>query len=224
MKKVIAVAVLIFAFQILFAGVVKDMTGSVDVLINGKWQKAALNMEIKDGTKIMTGLNSTVKVETAGGFFTVNELSMVTYQEILSDKFHAQKLALNMGKVKVRFSKIQGTQSSFKVQTPKGTASVLGSEEDVSFYSSSGMNVDIIDGTIDVGDNNGNSFTGHQGDHGGVSGDNGINGNTDHVSGGLNQFDSFGDDDTRNNTIDNGLKGFLNNLFNQNSLPEPERL
>jgi hypothetical protein len=181
-------------------------------------------MEIKNGDKIMTGINSSVRVETAGGFFEVKELSMATFREASFAGSHDQKISLETGKVKVRFSKVAGEQASFKVQTPRGTASVLGTEEDVGFTSFKGMTVEVIDGHVGIFNNQGNGFTAGHGEHGGVGGS-GLFGNFENIYSGLDQNNPFTDNDTINNTIGGGLRSFtIQQIFQPQSIPEPERL
>ncbi len=209
MKTGIIITALLLVFGPLSAGTIKDMTGKVDVLTGGSWQKASLSMEIKDGDKIMTGISSRVRVETEDGFFEVNELSMVTFKDMNMAGTHDQKLAVQTGKVKVRFTKIQGSPSSFKVQTPSGTASVLGTEENVGYKSYRGMTVFVIDGHVLISDNHGNGFEAGHGEQGGVSGDHKFYGNFDNNYGGLNQNDQFGDNDIGNHNLNGGFKGPL---------------
>jgi hypothetical protein len=224
MKQVISVALITLFFGLTHGGTIKDMTGKVDILGGDKWQKAALSMEIKNGDKIMTGINSSVRVETAGGFFEVKELSIATFKEANFAGSHDQKISLETGKVKVRFSKVAGEQSSFKVQTPRGTASVLGSEEDVGYTSFGGMTVDVIDGHIGIFNNQGNGFAAGRGEHGGVAGSQGLFGNFDNIYTGLDQNNPFSDNDTENNTINGGLRGFTIQFIQSQAIPEPERL
>lgn len=224
MKLIVSAVMTALFFVLSYGGTVKDMSGKVDVLSGDKWQKASLSMEINNGDKIMTGINSGVRVETAGGFFEVKELSMVTFREANYSGSHDQKLTLETGKVKVRFSKAAGEQSTFKVQTPRGTASVLGTEEDVGYRSFEGMTVDIIDGHVGIYDNQGNGFAAGRGEHGGVADSQGLFGNFDNIYSGLDQNNPFTDNDTQNDAINGGLRGFTIQLIQPQTIPEPERL
>lgn len=222
MKKLF-VSLVITALSVpLFAGTVRQVRGDVDVLIGGRWQKAAVGMEVGDNTKIMTSVSSSIRIDNRTGHFIVKELSMVTYQEKTTEKALDQKVSIEVGKVRVRFTKAQNVRSSFRVQTPRGTASVRGTYEDVSYYPSAGMNVDVLEGLIDVGDNNGNSFGAGGGENGGVGNNFNLFSDTDN-----NQDDSgyngqFGDDDTQNGSYGDILRDFFNKWFS--GLGEPERL
>jgi hypothetical protein len=225
MKYVFIIITVVFTFGLSYGGMVTEISGKVDILSGDKWQKAVLAMEVKTGDRIMTGMNSSIRVETEGGFFEVKELSMVTFSEVRSSGLHDQKLTLDTGKVRVRFSKVIGVQSSFKVQTPRGTASVLGTEEEVGYSSLNGMSVYVIDGHIVAANNSGNSLGVDRGGHGGVSAKFILYGNFDYIYSESGGNAPFGDNDAENNTIKYGLKGYFNQLFFfQPPVPEPERL
>lgn len=222
MKKTLFLLTVLFMAVPLFAGTVKSVKGDVDVLVGSKWQKASVGMDVGDNSKIMTGISSTVRIDNKTGHFIVKELSMVTYHEKVTDKAIDQKISIDVGKVRVRFSKAKSVQSSFKVQTPKGTASVRGTEEDVGYYPLLGMSVEVIEGLIDLADNNGNGGAFGQGENGGVGQDGEMYGNSDLNEEFAGILDMFSDDDTSNEMIEDALKDFFNDLFN--ALGEPERL
>jgi hypothetical protein len=170
----------------------------------------------------MTSVNSTIRIDNRTGHFIVKELSMVTYHEKSTDKQLDQRLSIEVGKVRVRFAKAQNIRSSFKVQTPKGTASVRGTEEDVSYYPSAGMDVNVIEGNIDVGDNNGNSFGASGGENGGVGNNGNLYGDTDNNQNDSGYNGQFGDDDSQNGSYSDMLKDFFNKWLS--GVDEPERL
>lgn len=198
-------------FNFLFSGTVTEIQGKVDVLIQDKWQPAQVNMEIKENTKIMTGVNSSLKVETDGGFFLVKELSMVTYNESQSANATDHKIEIDVGKVKVRFAKAEGIKSTFKVQTPKGTASVRGTEEDVVYYPVSGMKVEVVEGIIDVGNNAGHSFSASRGESAGIKSDGKMIAEVDLAKENLGTLDKFTDKDTKNVIIQDVIGSLIKN-------------
>lgn len=225
MKKFTVLLFILAFVNVMSAGTVKELAGSVDALIKDKWTPVKIGQEILDGTKIMTGLGASVKVETKGGFFVVNELSMVAYSENITDQNADHKVAISVGKVKVRFSKIQGIQSSFKVQTPKGTASVRGTEENVSYFPSSGMSIEVIDGHIDVIDPSGSSFTAGAGQNAGVNHSGGLFGQSDVIQNGNGYSDQFSDNDTHNSTVNDQANHITQTIpVIAPGTPEPERL
>lgn len=222
MKKLFLLSVVVFIAAPLFAGTVKDVKGDVDVLIGGKWQKASSGMDIGDNTKIMTGISSTIRIDNTTGHFIVKELSMVTYREKISDKEIDQKLSIDVGKVRVRFAKAKSIKSSFKVQTPKGTASVRGTEEEVGYYPLMGMSVEVILGLIELVDNNGNGSGMGQGENGGVGQNGELYGNSDLNEEFAGILDQFSDHDYENGALEDSLRDFFDHLFG--ALNEPERL
>ncbi len=222
MKQAVAFILAVMAAIPLYAGKVRTVAGSVDVLEGGKWVRARQGMEIRDNTKIMTGMDSSITIDGKAGTVTVRELSMVTYGEKSTDKSVDQKVDLSIGKVRVRFTKARGIRSSFKVQTPKGTASVRGTEKDVFGYPVSGFGVNVLSGGADISDNYGNSFLAGAGEQGGVGGDGGLFGDGDINGGDAGFGNQFGDDDAFNDFLNDFLDDFYNDLFN--FLDEPERL
>ncbi len=152
MKRSSLIAAMLLLASQLFAGKVISVSGKVDVMSGGAWQKARVGMNIDNNTRIMTGVNGQMKVSSAHGTFIVKELSMVTYKETSSDKGTKvdQNLDMKMGKVQVKFQKVDGVKATFKVKTPKGTASVRGTELVVIYYPTAGMDVQVLQHVVDV--------------------------------------------------------------------------
>jgi len=224
MKRLLMVISAVAIANIMSAGTIKEVSGSVDLLINDKWTPAKVGTEIKDNTKIMTGMSADLKVDTKGGTFEVKELSMVSFHETSTDKTSDQKISIDVGKVKVHFTKIQGIQSSFKVQTPKGTASVRGTEEEVGYFPSLGMQVFVLEGSIDVADQNGSSFIADQGQKANVTSGGDLQGQNDLNSDKTGQNDTKTDNDTQNNSINDNLNNIFNDHTGTGSTADPERL
>lgn len=163
MKKTLLGLITLGIASPLFAGTVISVSGKADVMSGGKWQSARVGMKINDGTRIMTGVGGNLKVESDHGTFTVRELSMITYSEKSSGKTVNQSLDMQMGKVQVKFKKVDGVKADFKVKTPKGTASVRGTEKIVIYYPASGMDVEVLEGVVDVLNNFGTVVPTRQG-------------------------------------------------------------
>lgn len=201
LKYLIFLIVMLLFGSIAFGGTVVDVQGKAEALINGKWVPVVNKMDVKDGTKLMTGVGSSMKVQAKAGYFIMREMSMVTYGETVYENSVDQKVSIDVGKVRVRYDKVEGVKSSFKVQTPKGTASVRGTEEEVGFYPTSGMSIEVVEGSINVMDNNGSSFVSTGGEKSGVSSNGKLFGESDvlETDAGLNNF--FSDNDTQNSFI-----------------------
>lgn len=170
MKRFILSLVLAMTAVSLYAGNVLEVKGNAEALIDGKWTPIKKGMAIVDGTKIMTGVSSSVKIQTVGGFFEVKELTQAAFTEKVDSKTANHDVSLEVGRVRVRFVKPQGVQSSFRVTTPKGTASVRGTEEEVSYRPGFGMEITVFEGSIDVLNNAGLGFISYQGQDSGVNG------------------------------------------------------
>lgn len=195
MKKILLAGLGLFLVSVVYGGTVRDVKGSVELLVQNKWTAAVVGQEVADGTKIMTGVGSSITVDTKGGYFTVKELSMATYGEKTTDKQVDQKVALDVGKVRVRFKKLDGVKSSFKVSTPKGTASVRGTEKDIGYYPGAGMTVFVVEGSVDVTDNSGSSFIAGQNQQSGVGNNGEIYGDNDNGEDNSGYNNQFGDND-----------------------------
>jgi hypothetical protein len=153
MKKFSISVLLVILSAPVFAGNIISVSGKVDVLTGGKWQRARVGMKIYDGTRIMTGVKGYMKVQSPQGTFSVSKLSMVTFHEKRSSKNVVQKIDMKMGKVHVKFTHIKGINASFTVKTPQGTASVRGTEKIVTYYPASGMDVQVLRGVVSVFNN-----------------------------------------------------------------------
>lgn len=202
----------------LYAGTVLEVSGSAEAFIGGKWTAITKGMKIPDGSKIMTGVASSVKIETVGGFFEIKELSQATFSEKVDEKTADHKVALDVGRVRVRFVKPQGVKAGFRVTTPKGTASVRGTEEEVSYRPGFGMETTVFEGSIDVIDNAGLGFISLQGQEGGV---NELGKLVDPTDGLEDEFGYISGIDAPEDIIGTIIDDFFNGYFVDN---EPERL
>lgn len=227
MKRIQLILIIITAVTAtVFGGTVQSVSGSVDVLIDGSWESATVGMTVNNGNKIMTGLSGSMTVKTTGGSFTVKPLSLVTYNEDTTETSSDEELDLEMGTVDVEFTKVSGLNSSFKVSTPKGTASIRGTREIVTYYPMSGLVVTVEIGHIDVSDNAGNTVPASKDQTVKIT-----------VSGDLftvkdiivDQFDLGIEDILENDTKVEIINDLLDDLFNDpglilDAIGEPERL
>ena len=135
------------------------------------------------------------------------------------------KVTSEIGKVKVKFKKVEGIKSSFKIQTPSGTASVRGTEEEVSYFPGIGMHVVVIEGIIDVIDNAGQSLPTYQDENSGVDIFKGLYHRSDDLMQELGIGRELSGDDSQNYLLKNELNN-PGNVDNNDStiIRDPERL
>lgn len=224
MKRLAIALLAVFAIGMsAYAGTVESVTGKVDVLVGGSWKKATVGMTIADGTKIMTAVGASVKIKTTGGYFSVKELSMVTFQERTGQNSSHQTVRVDMGTVGVQFTRAQGMDTSFQVQTPRGTASVRGTEEIVTYYPMSGMTVTVIEGLIIISDAHGNSIPLTQDQIASIAQSGGIFATDDQLVQYFGEFSNLYHDEYSQAAINEILQNVYN-LLNSLGLNEPELL
>lgn len=224
MKSLILVLAGLFVAGAVYGGTVTQVSGDVDCLIGGSWTSAYVGMEISDGTKIMTGLDAELKVSTTGGAYVVEELSMVTFNEETSEEATDQNLDLELGTVDVEFKRASGLSMSFSVSTPKGTASIRGTRERVSYFPSSGMNVQVLLGEIGVYDLAGNSIGVSEGQSAGVGANGGMETGGQNLSGFFGESGSHLDEETAAELLNQLIEIFNPYYGILDQLGEPERL
>jgi len=152
MKRLISVIVLsVFFAAISWAGTVQKVSGDVMADFGKGWAPVKVGTKIPNGTDLMTGFDSSITIRYGVGEFVVQELSQVTFKEKSNSKRVDNELDLKLGRVRVKYQKLKSRkQTSFKVTTPRGSASVRGTEEEVVYFPDFGMQVRVLLGHVDV--------------------------------------------------------------------------
>lgn len=135
---------------VLYAGEVVSVQGDVRAFVDKTWQVVKKGDKIASGTKIMTGVKSQVEIQSPYVRCVVKPMSLVTYTEKVAGQNVSTDVNLKTGTVEVKYNKPPQGKVEFRVQTPKGTASVRGTEEVVSYNSIEGMRVTVLSGHVEA--------------------------------------------------------------------------
>ncbi len=135
---------------VLYAGEVVSVQGDVRAFVDKTWQVVKKGDKIASGTKIMTGVKSQVEIQSPYVRCVVKPMSLVTYTEKVAGQNVSTDVSLKTGTVEVKYNKPPQGKVEFRVQTPKGTASVRGTEEVVSYSAIEGMKVTVLSGHVEA--------------------------------------------------------------------------
>ncbi|MFN4217518.1 MAG: FecR domain-containing protein, partial [Brevinematales bacterium] len=80
----------------------------------------------------------------------VKPMTLITYTEKTAGENVSTDVGLKNGTVEVKYTKPPQGKVEFRVQTPKGTASVRGTEEVVSYDAIQGMRVTVVSGRVEA--------------------------------------------------------------------------
>ena len=132
---------------------VKSTKGDVAFKQGKQWKPLRNGQKLAEGTKISTGIRSSVLINIDGNMLKVRQLTMM---KIFRNKTTAKGLrthiGLKYGSLNARVKKLKKLKTSFKITTPVATSSVRGTEEDVSYGARMGMIIDVIHGSV-IGEN-----------------------------------------------------------------------
>ena len=137
-----------------FSAKITALEGDVTFKTNegAKWSKASSNMELVEGTYLMTAFESSCSlVFTDGSKMNVRELSKIQINKFSSDlKKVEAEVTLYNGNLRATVHKDVDTKTDFKVRTPVSTISVRGTEKEITTLPGFGTNVTNISGLVEV--------------------------------------------------------------------------
>lgn len=150
MKKLMVTAILLGMLAPLQAAILVQATkGDAAYLKDGQWKPLVKGQTLAEGTKISTGVKSSIILLIDGTLVTVKPLtSLKIYKNQSTADSRSTDLGLQFGKVKAKIEKVENIKTRFNVTTPVATSSVRGTEEEVSFGAESGMKIEVIEGII----------------------------------------------------------------------------
>jgi len=153
---ILTTAICLFSFSEAFARItVVSVKGTAAFSEGRKWSPLQPNMELKEGTKVSTGVKSTVVLKLNNNTLTIRPLSMLKiYENSMNKGVNNTKIALRRGSVRAQVAKGERVKTVFKIATPVATSSVRGTIEDAttSLY---GTTFGAPQGNFDVDPNNG---------------------------------------------------------------------
>ena len=116
------------------SGVIKELSGTVELKAAGtaNFVPAEIGAALRQDTIISTGFKSMALIEVGSTNLTVRPLTRLTLTEIYSgQEEEALNVNLQTGRVRVNVNPPAGTKASMSVTTPVATASVRGTEFDI---------------------------------------------------------------------------------------------
>lgn len=144
---------------------VVSVKGEFAGLVGGKWTPLAAGAKLAEGTKVSTGTNSSAVIKIDDHLLTVGPVSSVKlYKNSSTASSSDTSVGVQYGTVRAKVKKLSTVKTRFNITTPVATSSVRGTEEIVSYGPASGMTVQIVEGTIYVGNDSGvsNVISGRQ--------------------------------------------------------------
>jgi hypothetical protein len=170
MKKILVimiftVAAVAYAATARAAILVVSTKGEVAFQTGGQWSPVSKGQTLAEGTKISTGLNSGAVLNIDGSLVTVKPLTSIKiYKSSVNPQTRQTSIGLQFGTVQAKINKVDKVKTQFNISTVVATSSVRGTEEIVTYGSSSGMKIEVVEGTIQAHNPGGvsNSVTGRQ--------------------------------------------------------------
>ena len=160
MKKYIlslaVMTVMLFVTGSAFAAItVVSVKGTAAYSVGRKWAPLNRGMQLKEGTKISTGVRSSVVLRLNRSTVTVRALSMMkVYEDSASAGSSSTRIGLRRGNLRAEVTKGKKVKTIFRIATPVATSSVRGTieEADSGFY---GAIFEAPQGSFDVVSRNG---------------------------------------------------------------------
>jgi hypothetical protein len=149
---------------ILFAGPsfaeirVVSVKGTAAYKTGNQWTPLQTGTALAVGTKVSTGVRSTVEIRINNHLVTVQPLTIMKISQSSDTATTSNtNLGLRRGSVRTKVAKDARIKTVFKVSTPVATSSVRGTEQIVVYSPTFGMRVFVLSGTVEGSGMNGGS-------------------------------------------------------------------
>jgi len=138
--------------------------GDVSIKRKGSLKKLKKGRKIKQGDIIVTGTRSYALIKLGDKSTVMIESLTIMKWDLIkgidakpgrSRRRYRVRLKLRVGGIRARVRRVRGLRKRFRVRTPKGTASVRGTDKIVRYSRDKGMQVFVIKGLVDVHNNQG---------------------------------------------------------------------
>ncbi len=146
-KGLIIIAILGIMMMPVFAlsGTVVSVTGKVEVQTATGWEALSTGDEVQSGRVISTGFRSQAIIQIAGSSIVVNQLSRLTLEQLAeTNDSHESEVFIDLGSISADVQTSQNKRVGFVVNTPVATASVRGTQFDMSI-STLNVNRGLVD-------------------------------------------------------------------------------
>jgi hypothetical protein len=127
-----------------------SVKGTAAYKAGNQWTPLAAGTALAVGTKVSTGVRSTVELKINNHLVTVEPLTIMKISESNDTATSSNtSLGLRRGSVRTKVAKDARIKTVFKVSTPVATSSVRGTEQIVVYSPTFGMRVFVLSGTVE---------------------------------------------------------------------------
>jgi hypothetical protein len=129
---------------------VVSVKGTAAYKTGNQWTPLQAGSALAVGTKVSTGVRSTVEIRINNHLVTVQPLTIMKISESNDTATTSNtSLGLRRGSVRTKVAKDARIKTVFKVSTPVATSSVRGTEQIVVYSPTFGMRVFVLSGTVE---------------------------------------------------------------------------
>ncbi len=129
---------------------VLSVNGSAAYKVGAQWVPLPAGTPLAPGTKVSTGVRSTVVIKINNHTVTVNPLTIMKISESRDDATSSNtRIGLRRGSVRAKVATNTRIKTVFKVSTPVATSSVRGCDDIIIYSPSFGMKIISFEGKID---------------------------------------------------------------------------
>ncbi len=146
---IISAAIFIFTYNTAHSAIVVDsVRGDVAVKEGRQWKPIKAGQNLKEGTKISTGVRSSAIIKLDGNILKIRQLTMMKiYRNRKIKNRQRTHLGLKFGSLNARVKRIGRIKTNFKISTPVATSSVRGTWWDI-YNGFKGMRIDVLSGSV----------------------------------------------------------------------------
>lgn len=158
---IVIVAILFVASPLFAAITVVSVKGEALYSDGAAFKPLQKGMQLKEGTRIQTGVKSQAVLDIDGHIVTIKQLTLIkVYKNIAKKDESTNSIGLKYGSINAKVKKLPQVKTSFLITTPIATSSVRGTEQDTSYGPGFGMEVTVPEGELLVQSNGENKRVG----------------------------------------------------------------
>lgn len=133
-----------------------SVRGRVAYKAGRSWAPLRQGMNLREGSKISTGVRSYAVIRLNSNTISIKPLTMIKiYQNRMTKNTSRTRIGLKRGSLRAKIQKGRRVRTVFKVSTPVATSSVRGTEEDISYGPGRGFRALVLSGTVEGSSRNG---------------------------------------------------------------------
>ena len=148
---------LVFALSTANAAVLVVSTrGEAAYRDGAAWKPLAKGQTIKEGTMVMTGVNSQAVLNIDDNLLTIKPLTTIkVLKNSLTKSSSDNAIGLKNGSVNARVKRIGALRTRFNIVTPVATSSVRGTEQNTSHGPAFGTRIEVPTGLVNASNESG---------------------------------------------------------------------